>query len=256
VALDAYYDEAKARTFRHDRERYLEQLRTVTLTLGADLGVLVDHDGESFALIDDRGRIIAGNRLLAIVILLIARAKPGARIAVPITTPSVIERLATSLGATITRTRSDRRSMMALAQAERDTLDYGSGFKQEPIFPEFQPAFDALYAIVKIMEMLAEEGRKLHELNDLLPDWFFRHRSIRCPWERKGVVMRTIVDRYHGHDVELFDGVRVQQNGGWFLVLPDASDPTLNVYAEGSSGDDADRLIGDIAHQIETLVEA
>jgi len=256
VALDAYYDEAKARTFRHDRERYLEQLRTVTLTLGADLGVLVDHDGESFALIDDQGRIIAGNRLLAIIILLIARAKPGARIAVPITTPSVIERLATSLGATITRTRSDRRSMMALAQAERDTLDYGSGFKQEPIFPEFQPAFDALYAIVKIMEMLAVEGRKLHELNDLLPDWFFRHRTIRCPWERKGVVMRTIVDRYQGHDVELFDGVRVQQNGGWFLVLPDASDPTLNVYAEGSSGDDADRLIGDIAHQIETLVEA
>ena len=256
VALDAYYDEAKARTFRDDRERYLEQLRTVTLTLGADLGVLVDHDGESFALIDDQGRIIAGNRLLALVTLMIARAKPGARIAVPITTPNAIERLATSLGATITRTRSDRRSMMALAQAERDTLDYGSGFRQEPIFPEFQPAFDALYAIVKIMEMLAVEGRKLHELNDLLPAWFFRHRSIRCPWERKGVVMRTIVDRYQGHEVELFDGVRVQQNGGWFLVLPDASDPTLNVYAEGSSGDDADRLIGDIAQQIETLVEA
>jgi mannose-1-phosphate guanylyltransferase/phosphomannomutase len=256
VALDAYYDEAKARTFRSDRERYLEQLRTVTLTLGADLGVLVDHDGEAFALIDDMGRIIAGNRLLALVTLMIGRAKPGARIAVPITTPSVIEQLATSLGATITRTRSDHRSMMALAQAERDTLDYGSGFKQEPIFPEFQPAFDALYAIVKIMEMLAMEGRKLHELNDLLPHWFFRHRSIRCPWERKGIVMRTIVDRYAGHDVELFDGVRVRQDGGWFLVLPDASDPTLNVYAEGSSGDDADRLIGDIAHQIETLVEA
>ena len=136
VALDAYYDEAKARTFRDDRERYLEQLRTVTLTLGADLGVLVDHDGESFALIDDQGRIIAGNRLLALVTLMIARAKPGARIAVPITTPNAIERLATSLGATITRTRSDRRSMMALAQAERDTLDYGSGFRQEPIFPE------------------------------------------------------------------------------------------------------------------------
>ncbi|MGP6156230.1 MAG: sugar phosphate nucleotidyltransferase [Vulcanimicrobiaceae bacterium] len=256
VALDAYYDESKARTFRLDRERYIEQLRTVTLTLGADLGVLVDHDGESFALVDDQGRIIAGNRLLALIILMVGRAKKGARIAIPITTPSAIEKLAKSLGASVTRTKSDRRSMMALADQERATLDFGSGVKQEPIFPEFQPAFDALYAIVKVMELLALEGLKLHQLVDMLPSWFFRHRAIPCPWERKGEVMRTIVDEFQGGDVELFDGVRVNQNGGWFLVLPDASDPTLNVYAEGQDGDEADKLMGDISHRIELLVEA
>jgi mannose-1-phosphate guanylyltransferase/phosphomannomutase len=147
--------------------------------------------------------------------------------------------------------------MMALADAQRETLDYGSGVNQEPIFPEFQPAFDALYAIVKLMELLAAEGRKLHELNDLLPHWFFRHRAIQCPWERKGEVMRTIVDENQGRDVEMFDGVRVRLDGeSWFLVLPDASDPTLNVYAEGATGEDADRLMGDVARRIEQLVEA
>ncbi len=256
VALDAYYDEAKARTFREDRERYIEQLRTVTLTLGADLGVLVDHDGESFALVDDLGRVIAGNRLLALVSLMVCRAQPGARIAIPMTTPHAIEELIQSLGGSVTRTRSDRRSMMALAANERDTLAYGSGFKQEPIFPEFQPAFDALYAIVKVLEMLASEGRKLHELNDLLPTWFFRHRAIPCPWERKGEVMRTIADGYADRDVELFDGVRVSSNGVWFLVLPDASDPTVNVYAEGHSNEEADRIIGEVSNRIEMLVEA
>jgi len=254
IALDAYYDETKSRTFRLDRERYIEQLRTVTLTLGADLGVLVDHDGESFALVDDLGRVIAGNRLLALITLMVSRARPGARIAIPTTTPSAIAELAGSLGAHVTRTKSDRRSMMALAAAERGTLDYGSGFKQEPIFPEFQPAFDALYAIVKVMELLALEGRKLHELNDMLPNWFFRHRAIRCPWERKGEVMRTIVGEYNGRDVEMVDGVRVSVDDGWFLVLPDASDPTLNVYAEGTSGDEADRLIGDVSNRIEHLI--
>ena len=254
VALDAYYDEAKARTFREDRERYIEQLRTVTLTLGADLGVLVDHDGESFALVDDLGRVIAGNRLLALVSLMVCRAQPGARIAIPITTPHAIEELIESLGGRVTRTRSDRRSMMALAASERDTLAYGSGFKQEPIFPEFQPAFDALYAIVKVMEMLAAEKRRLHELNDMLPAWFFRHRAIKCPWERKGEVMRTIADDYADRDVELFDGVRVSANGGWFLVLPDASDPTVNVYAEGQSNEEADHLMGEVTAKIETLI--
>jgi mannose-1-phosphate guanylyltransferase/phosphomannomutase len=256
IALDAYYDETKARSFRSHRERYLEQLRTITLTLGADLGVLVDHDGESFALVDDLGRIIAGNRLLALVSLMVCRAQPNARIAIPVTTPSAIGKLIASVGGRVTRTKSDRRSMMALAAKERDTLAYGSGFKQEPIFPEFQPAFDGLYAMVKVMEMLAKEGRKLHELNDLLPHWFFRHRALRCPWERKGEVMRTIVNEYAGSDIEMFDGVRVHVDGGWFLVLPDASDPALNVYAEGNSNEDADRLINNIVTRIEGLVEA
>lgn len=256
VALDAYFDEAKARTFRVDRERYIEQLRTVTLTLGADLGVLVDHDGESFALVDDLGRVIAGNRLLALMALMVCRARPGATVAMPITTPSAIERLVVASGGRVTRTKSDRRSMMALAAKERDTVGYASGFKQEPIFPEFQPAFDAPYAITKVLEMLAKEGRRLHELNDMIPHWYFRHRKIRCPWERKGEVMRTVVDENAGSDVELFDGVRVAKDDGWFLVLPDASDPTVNVYAEGATHEAADHLIDTITHRIETLVEA
>jgi mannose-1-phosphate guanylyltransferase/phosphomannomutase len=256
IALDAYYDEAKSRTFRLDRERYIEQLRTVTLTLGADLGVLVDHDGESFALIDDLGRVIAGNRLLALVSLMVCRAEPGATVAMPITTPTAIERLVESVGGKVKRTKSDRRSMMALAAAERDTLAYGSGGMQEPIFPAFQPAFDALYAIVKVMELLALEGRRLHELNDMLPQWFFRHRSIRCPWERKGEIMRTVVDENHESEVELVDGVRVNADGGWYLVLPDATDSTMNVYAEGNSQEDADRLIDDVSRHITQLVEA
>jgi mannose-1-phosphate guanylyltransferase/phosphomannomutase len=254
IALDAYYDEKKARTFRLDRERYIEQLRTVTLTLGADLGVLVDHDGESFALIDDLGRVIAGNRLLALISLLVCRAQPGARVAMPVTTPSAIVRMVDAAGGHVSRTKSDRRSMMALAAKERGTLTYGSGFKQEPIFPEFQPAFDALYAIVKVMELLAQEGRKLHELNDMLPDWYFRHRAIACPWERKGEVMRSIAGEHPPETVELFDGVRVATNGGWFLVLPDASDPSVNVYAEGSSNEDADRLVDGVSQRIEALV--
>ena len=224
--------------------------------VAADLGVLVDHDGESFALIDDLGRVIAGNRLLALVSLMVCRAQPGATVAMPITTPTAIERLVESVGGNVVRTKSDRRSMMALAAAERDTLAYGSGFMQEPIFPAFQPAFDALFAIVKVMELLAVEGRRLHELNDMLPQWFFRHRSIRCPWERKGEIMRTVVDENHNSEVELVDGVRVNADGGWYLVLPDASDPTMNVYVEGNSQESADRLINDVSQHITQLVEA
>jgi len=143
IALDAYYDENKSRTFRDDRERYIEQLRTITMTLGADLGVLVDHDGESFALVDDLGRVIAGNRLLALITLMVGRSKPNARLAVPVTTPGAIERLAESLGATMTRTRRQSRTRLSripagLRRALRDRQGHGTARSGGPQAPRTQ----------------------------------------------------------------------------------------------------------------------
>ena len=66
--------------------------------------------------------------------------------------------------------------------------------------------------------------------------------------------MRTLLDEQNGNEVELIDGIRVRRNGGWWLVLPDASDPTLNVMAEGTNDSDAHRYVEEISHRIEQLV--
>lgn len=254
IALNAYYDEAKARTFRADRERYLEQLRNVSLSLNANMGILFDHDGETFALVDDTGRVIEGDHLLALMTLCVARSKKGARIAMPVTVPDAIAKIAEENGATIVRTRSDQRSVMANADTERATLDFAGGGGHEPIFPQFQPVFDALFAATKLMEMVAAERRKLSELVDELPQWHLVTRVIACPWERKGEVMRTLLDEQKHNKVELIDGIRVARDGGWVLVLPDASDPTLNIYAEGRTDRDAIRYIDEVSHRIGELV--
>ncbi|MFN2459153.1 MAG: sugar phosphate nucleotidyltransferase [Candidatus Velthaea sp.] len=254
VALNAYYDEGKARTFRADRDKYLAQMRTVTQTLDATLGVLFDHDGENFALVDDRGHVVEGDRLLALLTLLVVRAKPGAKIAMPVTVPSGIEELAKAHGATVVRMKSDRRTIMAHAEQDRHQIDFAGSGGFEAIFPEFQPAVDGLYAAVKLMELLALEKRRLSDFVDMLPEWHVARRSIPVPWERKGEVMRTLLDEQKDGNVELIDGIRVNLNGGWVLVLPDASDPTVNVYAEGTSDEEATRYADDVTHRIERLI--
>ena len=186
--------------------------------------------------------------------LCVARSKKGARIAMPVTVPDAIEKIAEENGATIVRTRSDQRSVMANADGERATLDFAGGGGHEPIFPQFQPVFDALFAATKLMEMVAAERRKLSELVDELPQWHMARRVIACPWERKGEVMRTLLDEQKHNKVELIDGIRVARDGGWVLVLPDASDPTLNIYAEGRTDHDASRYIDEVSHRIGELV--
>jgi mannose-1-phosphate guanylyltransferase/phosphomannomutase len=253
VALNAFFDNAKVLTFGRERRRHLEQLSNVTLSLGASLGILLDQHGEGLALVDDRGRIIEGSRLLALLTILVASVVPNARIAVPVMAPTAIETVAEAYGASVVRTRTDRRSLMAFAEQDGSSLAFAGGSNYELIFPEFQPVFDSLYAAAKIMELIAAQGHALSEIVDELPEWHLASRRDHCPWERKGQIMRKLLAETNGENVELTDGIRVSREGGWVLVLPDASDPLFNVYAEGRSDEEARRYADEFATRIVEL---
>ena len=49
------------------------------------------------------------------------------------------------------------------------------------------------------------------------------------------MVMRTLVERSEGRDLVLVDGVKVLEDDGWALVLPDPEEPVTHVWAEGAS---------------------
>jgi mannose-1-phosphate guanylyltransferase/phosphomannomutase len=254
ISLNAYYDAKRARNFRHDRETHIERLATVVQSLEANLGLLIDSDGETFVLVDDKGRIVGRNRLMALITLLIARANKGARIALPVTVPNAVERIAAENGASIVRTRSDRRSLMALAEKDGPELAFAGGADYEMIFPEFQPAFDGLYAAAKVMELLAAEHQPASGLVDLLPTWHVAGRTVPCPWDRKGSVMRSLHDEARNGGLDTIDGIRIPQNGGWVLVLPDASEASVNIIAESTSDESAKSAADEMADHITDLI--
>ena len=73
-----------------------------------------------------------------------AALSPLLGVAVPVMAPGAIEAIAQSYGATVIRARSDRRSLMALAESRGRELAFVGGANHEVVFPELHPAFDAL----------------------------------------------------------------------------------------------------------------
>lgn len=255
VSLNAFFDDNRIGSRHIDRHHLLDQLSHIVGTLQADLGLLLDHDGETFAVVDDRGRVIDHNELIALLTLMMCRAGAKA-IAVPVMAPGAIDIVAAEYGAEVIRARSDQRSLMALAESKGKELAFAGSSNYEVIFPEMHPAFDALYGATKLMELLATEKRKLSELVDMLPSWHMATLRVPCPWEHKGRVMRSLISEQQRDDIELFDGLRVKHDDGWVLVLPDSSDPTLSVYAEATNDGDAAAYAERMGSRIEQLVSA
>lgn len=254
IALNAYFDDTLTLRAAENREKHLTQLVDIVRSLDADLGILVDHDGETFALVDDSGRIVDGDKLLALLTLVVARSYEHPSVALPVTAPQAIDHMAARYGASLVRTKSDRRTLMALAQKEGAKLSFAGSANYEVIFPEFHSAFDALYGAAKLLELLANEKCKLSELVDLLPDWHMAAREVACPWEHKGRIMRTIIDEERGKDVEMLDGVRIKREDGWVLVLPDSSDPAFRIIAEADTPQQALEYVDVMSEHIEELV--
>ncbi len=244
IALNAYTDAKRAPHNRQDRQALLHNLSNIVTTLKADLGVLLWDDGERLSVVDETGYVLSGNDLLAVFASLVAQAQPGAQVAVPVTAPGTIEQILQAKGGAVTRTKTEVRALMAAAAEGKGHLmlaaDSDGGF----IFPDFHPAFDALFSFAKMLEMLALQNVSLGAARAAVPEYHLATETVPCPWEIKGRIMRELMQETDEAQAELLDGIKVHNgNGAWTLILPDASEPLFRIYAEAATQDKANELV-------------
>ena len=109
------------------------------------------------------------------------------------------------------------------------------------IFPTFHPAFDGMSAVVRVLEMMARLDVRLHQLTRAVPESHMVRLEVPCPDERKGAVMRRLIEATKHFKVELIEGVRVQMGEDWVAAIPDADRAIFHVVAEASDRDRAQR---------------
>jgi len=240
VALNAYLDETRISKSAEEFNRSFDQLSNIVRTLNADLGILMDTGGEKVFLVDEKGEILGGDLSLALVALLTMRTHEAGVIAVPVTASTLLEELAVQHGFTVRRTRSSARALMETAMTEGVVLvgEEKGGY----IFPAFQPAFDGMATVVKLLEMMARVESGLHQLLREIPERSLVRSEVPCPSERKGVVMRRLIEAARGQGVELIEGVRFKRDDDWVTAIPDPDRSCFNVVVESTSRSRANAL--------------
>lgn len=248
ISLNAYLDESRITKTTDEFQRSLTQLSNIVRTLGADLGVLLDTGAEKVFLVDEKGDILPGDLALALIALLVMRTQPAGRIVVPVTASRTLDRLAEEHGFQITRSRGTPRALTEAALAD-DVVLVGEELGGV-IFPRFQPAFDGMAAVVHILEMMARLDVRLHQLTRAVPESHIVRLEVPCPNERKGTVMRRLMEATKGEDVDLIEGVRVRRAEEWVAATPDADRACFHVVAEAGDKERARALAEEFRDKI------
>ncbi|HEX4715791.1 MAG TPA: mannose-1-phosphate guanyltransferase [Ktedonobacteraceae bacterium] len=232
-------------------DKDLQRLATITSTLNNDLGIRIDPGGERIWVVDNQGRILDGMKMLAAMSSLMLRKHRNGVIAAPVTAPSALQHIARHYDGQVLHTKVLAHAMMSAAGREGVVLvgDGVGGY----VFPELQPAFDGMLAMVKLLELLATFQVNLAEVVDDLPVYYMSRTTVNCPWEHKGKVMRILSEQYRERRAKPIDGIKIDLGKEWVLVLPDADRPLFHVIAESVSNEQAQALAEKYARVVSGL---
>jgi mannose-1-phosphate guanylyltransferase/phosphomannomutase len=229
------------------------QTKKLVTAVGADFGVVFDRAGERVYLVDESGHEIPVEQALLLYLRLIGSDGRRGKLAFPVTVTSQVDEIVKGSGLEVIRTPASL-SELTKAAAQDDVIfagAIGGGY----VFPDFLPAYDAMASLCKLLELLTPVDQPLSSLVAELPASTLVHRQLPCPWSQKGTVMRVLTERLKGRDLDLLDGIKVNDRRGWAQVLPDPDEPLVHIYAEGKDERTSNELESELRQLVEDVLQ-
>ena len=230
----------------------LQEMGVIVRAIRARMGVFIDSPGERCFLIDETGEVLDHGTAFAVLAELQLRQKPGMLVG-PASSSIAFAMIGERFGGRFMPAKMTPGAVLRTAQHKETVLasDGHGGYA----WPHFQVAFDASFTVARVLEMMAATGLSLNKARQDVPSVGYRHDILFCPWEAKGRVMRTVMERHLRDRVDLTDGVKVFVEGGWVLVVPDPDHPQYHVIASTEDRAQAERLVEEYGAMVRESVE-
>jgi phosphomannomutase / phosphoglucomutase len=216
----------------------------------AACGVGLDGDGDRLGVVDETGRLMYGDALLAIYARGILAKNPGATVIGEVKCSHLMYKDITDHGGTAVMGKTGH-SLIKAKMKETGALLAGE-MSGHMFFADRYFGFDdAIYAAARFLEVLDAAGET--PASRLLADWpqTFNTPEIRldCPEEIKFEVVRRAQDYFRAkYDLIDVDGARVVFPDGWGLVRASNTQPVLVLRFEAQS----EKRLAEIREAMET----
>ena len=199
--------------------KYIEDLRQAVVKSGADFGLGYDGDADRIGLVDDTGRIVFADQILALLARDVLSRLPGETIVFDVKCSQLLPEEIERLGGKPLMWKTGHSLLKAKMKEMHAPL---AGEMSGHIF--FKDGYygydDGIYVSLRLAQILSGQPKKLSELVDELPR-FVSTPEIRidCPDQEKfQIVEKMVQDFKKQYNVVEVDGARVLFGDGWGLV--------------------------------------
>lgn len=243
-------DEATASDPPVQRASALRRLSGLVVSSGSRIGARIGPAGERLSIIDELGRVIDDERMLLVMLDLVAAQRHQGVIAVPVTTSRLAEQVASFHGVGIRRIGAGA-AALAAAAADPAVILAGDG-QGRFVFPDLGPGPDAVCGLVTVLALMGRSELSMSALDARIPATSVVSREVSLPWTRRAAAMRAVRAHAGDREIDTVDGMRIiEGDGSWCLVLPSDDVASIALHAEAADPAQAHRLLDAWTHVLE-----
>ena len=232
----------------------LETLQARVLETKADLGLAYDGDADRMGAVDERGRIVWGDQLLALFAREVLTAHPGAKILFEVKcSQGLIEDIRAHGGEPVMTQTGHSLIKKKMKETGAPLAGEMSGHM---FFADDWFGFDdGLYSSGRLVQLLASSSESLGQMADTLPRYEASPEiRIDCPDAKKFKVVDGVLDHFQKtHEVIDIDGARVVFPEGWGLIRASNTQPVLVLRAEGRTVAIKDAILTELRRVLSDL---
>ena len=241
----------------HPDPTVVDNMRFVTKAVvdsGADVGIALDGDADRIGAVDEKGRIIWGDKLMVIYARSILNDRPGATFIAEVKcSDSLFDDIRQRGGNPImwrvghSPIKAKMKEMGAAMAGEMS----GHQFFADRYFGYD----DAIYAGARLLEILSKTSGPVSSLLDGLPERVATPEiRVDCPDDKKFELVSALTSKFkRTHEVNDIDGARIRFEDGWGLVRASNTQPVLVLRFEASSQGALDQNRGVVEEALREL---
>jgi phosphomannomutase/phosphoglucomutase len=216
-------------------EANLKDLIAKVRETGADLGIAFDGDADRIGVVDEKGGIIWGDRLLALYARNVLEDGPTSIIFEVKCSKGLIEDILAH-GGTPVMWRTGH-SLIKQKMKETGALLAGEMSGHMFFAHRYYGFDDALYAACRLVEIVANEDAPLSEIMASIPSYPATPEiRVECAEAHKFEVVKLITEHFRKtHPVVDVDGARIDFGDGWGLVRASNTTPLLVLRFEADT---------------------
>jgi phosphomannomutase/phosphoglucomutase len=220
----------------------------------ARIGIAFDGDGDRLGVVDATGEIVWGDRLLALFARDLLKTNQGATVIGEVKcSQSLFDDVAKHGGRPIMWKTGH--SLIKTKMKQEHALLAGEMSGHFFFADRYFGYDDAIYAALRVLEIVSREGRSVSELLADLPQGFSTP-EIRadCPDGEKAAVVAAVRTHFEGlYETTVIDGVRIKYaDGAWALVRASNTGPILVLRFEAPT----EARLSEIRAEVEGVLEA
>jgi phosphomannomutase len=218
----------------------LGDLSELVVRTGSRIGFAQDPDGDRLAVVDQTGRVLDNDDVLALAVDAVLRRLPGP-VVVNLTTSSVVDDVAAAHGCRVWRTPVGEANVVETMQAVNAVIG-GEGSNGGIIFPAVHLCRDSYTGMAFLLDRMAETGESIAALADALPRYYRKLGKVAYAHGRLGTLMQALEESFPDARSDRSDGLKLALHNGWIHVRASNTEPLLRLAAEARTQEQVDEL--------------